>query len=671
MTFIKKPLIAAALLALASTIQAQSNTDLQPITVYGSRFQERDITKLPQTNLISSTEIQQSGLTNIADVLKKIGNLQIRQDLNGNTNATIDMTGFGDAANNNVVVLLDGVRISENEQSAARISLIPVEAIEQIEITRGGNSVLYGDGANGGVINIITKKNIDNLSVVSGGVGGNNTYNSNLFTSRKFGDVSASIFGSTNNSKGYRDNNQTASRSGGGILQWQPNTQTVAGLRIFADEQDSSLPGSLPIQWLKSNPRAKQQSIYSEKYEAESTNITLFASTKINKIEYAIDLSQRNKNSGYQYDKDACELVSSCGAYPNSYATINSKSKTQQLNPRLKIDDFLLEKNKLTIGFDWLNWEYERDVPAFNFGPSNAQNKSSTKGVYFNSDWLISTDNRLTGGYRSERFEQEKTAFSSSGPEYGSDSQRITAHNIQYTKIFKSIQTYVKHGKNYRLPNADDNYQLTQYAYRSNSIPLKPQTSIDNEVGMSFINNRQQLGLSYYRSAISNEIGYDETIYGNNNYPSSKRDGFILNAKQKVTNIFGVRAHIQTINSKILSGTYAGKTLPGVSDYLGSVGLEARVNPNQIFDLSYRTVGSAYFSGDSLNTQDKTSKQHYVDLRYNLKQSSWDWTASINNALDKKQYDYGIYKPSYLPLYKNTVYPTLGRNFSLTGRYVF
>ncbi|MFM1807071.1 MAG: TonB dependent receptor, partial [Pseudomonadota bacterium] len=85
----------------------------------------------------------------------------------------------------------------------------------------------------------------------------------------------------------------------------------------------------------------------------------------------------------------------------------------------------------------------------------------------------------------------------------------------------------------------------------------------------------------------------------------------------------------------------------------------------------YRTVGKSYLSGDNFNTQNQTSKQHYLDARYNLKQKSWDWTASINNLLDKKQYDYGIYKASYLPLYQQTVYPTLGRTFNLTGRYVF
>ena len=126
-----------------------------------------------------------------------------------------------------------------------------------------------------------------------------------------------------------------------------------------------------------------------------------------------------------------------------------------------------------------------------------------------------------------------------------------------------------------------------------------------------------------------------------------------------------------TINSKILAGTYAGKEVPSVPEYIGSFGVETKINAKEILDISYRSVGKSYASGDNSNSGFRTHQQHYVDLRYNLKNGSWDWTANINNVLDKKQYDYAVYKPAYLDLYQKTVYPTLGRQLSLTGRSVF
>ena len=67
------------------------------------------------------------------------------------------MRGFGIFGDQNTLVLLDGQRISENEQASVNWSAIPLSAIERIEIMRGSGAVLYGGGATGGTINIITK----------------------------------------------------------------------------------------------------------------------------------------------------------------------------------------------------------------------------------------------------------------------------------------------------------------------------------------------------------------------------------------------------------------------------------------------------------------------------------------------------------------------------------
>jgi outer membrane cobalamin receptor len=57
-----------------------------------------------------------------------------------------------------VLVLLDGVRLNSSRDGSVDLSTIPVEIIDHIEVVRGGESALYGSSAIGGVINIITKK---------------------------------------------------------------------------------------------------------------------------------------------------------------------------------------------------------------------------------------------------------------------------------------------------------------------------------------------------------------------------------------------------------------------------------------------------------------------------------------------------------------------------------
>ena len=57
-----------------------------------------------------------------------------------------------------ILVLVDGIRLNSSFDGWVDLSRIPVDAIDHIEIVRGGASSLWGTGAIGGVINIITKK---------------------------------------------------------------------------------------------------------------------------------------------------------------------------------------------------------------------------------------------------------------------------------------------------------------------------------------------------------------------------------------------------------------------------------------------------------------------------------------------------------------------------------
>ena len=99
--------------------------------------------------------VERERLENISITL---GGVYGRQSLNGSSDFGLDLRGFGTNSSQNMVIVVDGVRLSENELSNAILSTIPVDSVDRIEITRGGASVLYGDGATGGVINIVTKR---------------------------------------------------------------------------------------------------------------------------------------------------------------------------------------------------------------------------------------------------------------------------------------------------------------------------------------------------------------------------------------------------------------------------------------------------------------------------------------------------------------------------------
>ena len=118
---------------------------------------------------------------------------------------TLDMRGFGETAKSNTLILINGRRLNDVDMSTIN-SHIPTESIERIEIIRGGSAAtLYGSGAVGGAINIVTNnKDIINSLKTSIGSYGNKSADISLFT--KINDQSSGgLFGSQTINSNYRD----------------------------------------------------------------------------------------------------------------------------------------------------------------------------------------------------------------------------------------------------------------------------------------------------------------------------------------------------------------------------------------------------------------------------------------------------------------------------------
>jgi outer membrane cobalamin receptor len=86
-----------------------------------------------------------------------------------------DFGGFGQlktasirgSSADQVVILLDGARISSPLGGGVDLSTIPLEYVDRFEVVRGGASALAGTDAIGGVINIVTKKATEPFSKLS------------------------------------------------------------------------------------------------------------------------------------------------------------------------------------------------------------------------------------------------------------------------------------------------------------------------------------------------------------------------------------------------------------------------------------------------------------------------------------------------------------------------
>ena len=153
------PTLLAVSLSHAQTQTAPARS-LSETVVTAARTPQ-DPTLLPQGVLVITAEqIQAAGMTHANEAIRWLGGVVGRIDTSGGRDQTLDLRGFGEAASSNVVILVDGVRQNEGDSAGASLSWIPIESIERIEIVRGSGSVMYGEGATAGVINIITQKGL-------------------------------------------------------------------------------------------------------------------------------------------------------------------------------------------------------------------------------------------------------------------------------------------------------------------------------------------------------------------------------------------------------------------------------------------------------------------------------------------------------------------------------
>ena len=181
----------AAALSLVLAASASVHADPVPDTVVvtASRTPQRADAVIPDTVVIDSAEIARAGASSIADVLRRQRGIEIARNGGAGTNTSVFLRG---ANSNQVVVLVDGVRIGSATTGAAAWSAIPLSSIDHIEIVYGPLSSLYGADAIGGVVQIFTKKS-DGRPVFGAGAGGG-TYGTNQYD--------ASVHGATGGERG-------------------------------------------------------------------------------------------------------------------------------------------------------------------------------------------------------------------------------------------------------------------------------------------------------------------------------------------------------------------------------------------------------------------------------------------------------------------------------------
>ncbi|MCQ2137902.1 MAG: TonB-dependent receptor [Bacteroidales bacterium] len=159
MRFDKKAALAALLPLMTAVISSaqekgslNDTLSLQEAVVTTLKI-ERPVDKTPaEINIVTSLDVKNHSSITVADVIKYEPGLSVGGD--GVWARNINVRGL---AENRLVTLIDGNRIETATDLTASLSMVDVNDIERVEIIKGAQSSIYGSGAMGGIINIITK----------------------------------------------------------------------------------------------------------------------------------------------------------------------------------------------------------------------------------------------------------------------------------------------------------------------------------------------------------------------------------------------------------------------------------------------------------------------------------------------------------------------------------
>ena len=199
--------------ALAQT--AASRSDVDPthdgtIVVTATR----DATSLASVpvsiSVISADEIRDQPALELDDVLRTVPGVDLlgyQADTQHPTSNSLGMRGLGGGAQgiSRALVMVDGVPINDPYFGYVQWSRVPLNDIERVEIVRGGGSPLWGNYAEGGVINILTRTPDQNELSLDAGGGSYGAYRASASAAyRVSGDDVLQAFVGVNGEAGYQ-----------------------------------------------------------------------------------------------------------------------------------------------------------------------------------------------------------------------------------------------------------------------------------------------------------------------------------------------------------------------------------------------------------------------------------------------------------------------------------
>ena len=657
---------------------------MEEVVVTATRDTE-EVRNIPaNVSVITAKDIEKSGATNVVEVLDKLESIQFRNYSGNASQSAIDLRGFGgDNPFGKTLIMLDGRRLNRPDMSSINWLQIPLNNIERIEVVRGASSVLYGDAAVGGVINIITKKGEGkpkfDASVIAGSYG---LHNERAGVTGAVDKWTYALNGENNFAFGYRERSKLSSQGGGLNVGYDASELFNISLGLSFNKTDYQMPGYLTKVQLEQD-RRQYQPATPALFNVAATNdegSDKYANVNLG-IKYIlgsmgeIDINFLYGNKDIQTDMTSWSQFS------------NTKMDTYGITPKyILANDIFGFKNKLVLGLDYYNEPYRKDFFSSRERTTQKSWADFTRdslGYYIRDEFSLLKSLILNAGYRSEQATIKGSNTDTVTPANNFTDQEKTYNAEAYEAgltwlVGKKSKVFGKYSTVYRIPF------LEEVAYFNGGgggflKNLEKEKGISTEVGTEIYPlDNLKIGLTLFRIDMEDEIHY-VGVYPtghNENAGKTRHDGAEVSLSylwEKRAKLYGnFTYHKATFEN----GADNKKEMPLVPNRMANAGVEIFLPYNLMLRPEVRYVGDAFLSQDDTNISEKLESYTLFNLYLSYKPSFGKVSVTaflgVENLADVKYSSFGSYNvPGYGAGAPSTYYPMPGITYKGGISFVF
>ncbi len=626
--------------ALAQTAAPIEVGRLAPIVVTATRFAEPAATLPFGVSVLTAEQLRESGVGTVNEAIMKLLGVPGRLDFFGGGDYALDLRGFGATADSNQVVIVDGIRVSEADLGGTRLAGIAIDAVERIEVIRGNGSVLYGEGATAGVIVVTTKAGRgtarENSAQLYAGVGSYGTRELRAGGTLAAGAFSVDVAANRRKSDNHRENFESDVDGASVAAQWA-NDWLRVGARHARDDLDTGLPGALSAAQYAANPR--QTNAPDDRGSIRNERSGVFTEAEFGAWQLGLDLGWRDKslrsvNGGFAYDYD-----------------VDARNHALRAKHRTTIASAV---NSLVIGMD--HGEWTRRVLG-DFGSTATQR---SRAFYVRDDIALAAGTRLNAGWRTERIDKDNSSTAATIDQ----TQRAWELGV-VQPVAEGVAVYARVGKSFRLANVDE------FGFTTPGVAVRPQTSRDTEVGARWAHASGRAELRAYRSALTDEIGYDPSAPGpfgpgaNTNFDPTRRQGVELEVAQRLGASTGLRLNAAARRAQFRAGSYDGQDVPLTPRRSVALRVDWAPLAGHRLDAGVHWVSSQHPDFDNACVMPSYAT---ADLRYAYRWRAAELALGIANLTDRKYYTQAF---SCDGGETSAIYPEPGRAVTASLRWQF